>query len=539
MGILDLFRKRETPAQRADWLDGALRNVAGAVQQQQLAALRQSQRSFAAAETPAWVDSWPTTAGPINDDLARQLPTLRARSRAASRNDEWAIGYMLRLDDNVLGEHGMTLQMRLKRGNGESDIRTNERLEAAWADWGKEAEITGLTWRDVESLALAAGPEDGELLYRYRLGAGKYRIQIQLLDPALIDVNLKRDWGGNRVRMGIEIDNDGKPVAYWLKAVKAGEDATAMAIGPHVRIPASEIRHRFLRRHVGQLRGYPWLSGGARRLWMLHDFEEAAAVASSNAAKRQGFFKSVDGDAPAGFADVIISGVLEAAKAQGKVLTPEEIQQITAAAEKYNTTMPGQFDTLPHGYDFAPFESKWPDVSADGYVKQQLRGWAAARGMTYVTIGNDLEGVNFSSANVGILPEREHYKRIQGLLRQWLHDDVFATVLPYLVLATPGLSPSRLPAYQAAAKFQGRRWAHVDPTKTASANDTNLKNKLTSRRRQILERGEDPDEVFAEIEEEERRFGPAGGNASKPKPKANDEGENEDDTDPEDKADKE
>lgn len=527
MGILDIFRKRETAADRAAWLQSQVRAVATVVHNQHLAGLRQAQRSFAAAETPAWVDNWPTTAGPINDDLARQLPTLRARARAFARNDEWAIGYMLRLDDNVLGEQGMTLQMQLKRGDGSADKTNNARLEAAWADWGRECEVSGLSWREVESLALAAGPEDGELLYRYRIGAGKYRIQIQLLDPALIDVNLNRDWGGNRVRMGIEIDNDARPVAYWLKAVKVGDDATALSVGPHVRIPASEIRHRFLRKHIGQLRGYPWLSGGARRLWMLHDFEEAAAVASSNAAKRQGFFRSVDGDGPPGFADTIISSVLEAAKAAGKVLTPDEVQAITAAAEKYNTTVPGQFDTLPHGYDFTPFESKWPDVSADGYVKQQLRGWAAARGISYVTLGNDLEGVNYSSANVGIVGERDHYKRLQGILRQWLHEDVLATVLPYLVLATPGLNPARLQSYLAAARFQGRRWAHVDPTKTANANDTNLKNQLTSRRRVILERGEDPDEVFAEIEEEQRRFGPAGGNPSQPDPA-------DQETDPED-----
>ena len=518
MGFLDLFRKRETPAQRADWLQAQVREVAAAVHHQQLVSIRNAQRSFTAAETPAWVDSWPTTAGPINDDLSRQLPTLRARARAAARNDEWAIGYMLRLDDNVLGEQGMRLQMQLKRGDGRADAINNKRLEDAWDDWGKDCEVSGLSWREVESLALAAGPEDGELLYRFRVGAGKYRIQLQLFDPALLDVNLHRDYGGNRIRMGVEINNDGRPVAYWIKAVKSGDDATAIAIGPHVRIPANEIRHCFLKRHIHQLRGYPWLSGGSRRLWMLHDFEEAAAVASSNAAKRQGFFKSVDGDAPPGFADTIISSVLEAAKAQGKVLTPDEVQAITAAAEKYSTTMPGQFDTLPHGYDFMPFESKWPDVSADGYVKQQLRGWAAARGISYVTLGNDLEGVNYSSANVGIVGERDHFKRIQGIARGWLHQVVFETVLPYLVLATPGLNPARVPTYLAAARFQGRRWAHVDPTKTANANDTNLKNQLTSRRRVILERGEDPDEVFAEIEEENRRFGAPSGNASQPDP---------------------
>lgn len=518
MGLLNFWKSKETAAQRADWLQTTVRTIAQAAHHQQIAAAR----SFKAAETPPWMESWPTTAGAINDDLARQLPTLRARARASARNDEWAIGYLLRLDDSVLGETGMPLQMRLKRRDGSVDTDANVRLEAAFADWGEDCEVSGMSWREVESLALSAGPEDGELLYRFRIGAGKYRIQIQLFDPALIDVELNREWGGNRVRMGIEINADARPVAYWMKAVKAGDDASAVAIGRHVRIPAAEIRHCYLKKHVTQLRGYPWLAGGAARLWMLHDFEEAAAVASSNAAKRQGFFTSLEGDAPPGFADTIVSSVLEAAKAQGKVLTPDEVAAITAAAEKYATTMPGQFDTLPHGYDFKPFESKWPNVSADGYVKQQLRGWSVARGMSYVTLGNDLESVNYSSARVGIVGEREHFKRVQGIVKQWLHLPVIREVLPYLVMATPGLSPDRVPAYLAAATFGARRWQGIDPVKEAAAADSNLKNRLTSRRRLILERGEDPDEVFAEIEEEERLYGPAGGNADPVEPDADD-----------------
>lgn len=510
MGLFDRFIKpKETAAQRAEWLQGTVRQVAQAVQGRLVSDLRAASRSFAAAETPAWVESWPTTAGAINDDLSRQLPTLRARARGMARNDEWAIGYLLRLDDGVLGDTGMALQMRLKRRDGTFDTKINALLEAAFADWGKDCEVSGLSWREVESLALAAGPQDGELLYRFRTGKGKYGIQIQLLDPALLDVNLHREWGGNRVRMGIEVDNDNRPVAYWLKAAKVGEELSDISnIGKHVRIPAKEIRHKFLRREVGQLRGYPWLSGGARRLWMLHDFEEAAAVASSNAAKRQGFFTSLEGDAPPGFGETIISTVLETAKAQGKVLTPDEINAITAAAEKYATTVPGQYDTLPHGYDFKPYESKWPDVSADGYVKQQLRGWSAARGMSYVTLGNDLEAVNYSSARVGIVAERDHYKRVQGIDISWLHAEVIAEVMPYLVLATAGLDSARVPAYQAAATWQPRRWAGIDPVKEATADEINLKNRTTSRRRIMLGRGDDPDEIAAEIEAEEKLYGP-------------------------------
>lgn len=530
MGLFDRFRKpAETAAQRADWLNATVRTIAASTHNQQMSSLRTASRSFAAAETPAWVESWPTTAGAINDDLARQLPTLRSRSRAMSRNDEWAIGYMLRLDDGVLGDAGMPLQMRLKDSKGNYDTATNSRVEAGWYDWGRDCEVSGLPWRDVESLALAAGPEDGELLFRFRPGKGKYGLQIQLLDPALLDVNLRRDYGGNRVRMGVEIDDDGRPVAYWIRAAKAGDEfSDVISVGAHVRIPADQIRHCFLKKHIHQLRGYPWLSGGARRLWMLHDFEEAASVACSNAAKRQGFFTSLEGDAPPGFADTIISSVLEAAKAQGKVLTPEEVAEITAAAEKYATTMPGQFDTLPHGYDFKPFESKWPDVSTDGHIKQQLRGWSAARGMSYVTLGNDLEAVNYSSARVGIVAERDHYKRIQSIIRAWLHEQVFAVVLPYIVLGTRSLLPSRVPEYIAASTWQPRRWAGIDPVKEATADEKNLKNRTTSRRRIILGRGEDPDEVFAEIDAEEKIYGPP--DASQPDPA------NADPTDPDEEG---
>lgn len=509
MRLFNFLKPKETAADRAAWLDTAVRTVGQRLQTNTLQDLRRAERSFESAETPAWTDSWQTNAAGINEDLARQLPTIRARSRGLARNNEWAIRYLIQLDDNVLGENGIRLQCRLKRPDGSQDKAANDLLESAWAKWGENCEVSGLSWREVEGLAIGTLPRDGELLYRLRPGAGPMGFQIQMLDATLLDTALHRDWGGNRIRMGIEITDDGKPVAYWLRMSKAGDQySDLISVGRHVRIPADQIRHCFMVDEIGQLRGIPWLSAGARRLWLLHDFEESAAVASSNAAKRQGFFTSVNGDAPPGFADTIISSVLEAAKAAGKVLTPEEVQSITAAAEKYSTTVPGQYDTLPQGYDFKPYESVWPNINADTYVKQQIRGWSAARGMSYVTIGNDLEAVNYSSAQVGIVGERDHYKSLQSKLKEWLHAEVFAAALPYLVLSTPGLKTSRLAEYLAAATWQPRRWQALDPLKAAKSNETNLLLKLTSRRRIILERGEDPDEIAAEVAEEEKIYGP-------------------------------
>jgi lambda family phage portal protein len=504
-----LFGGGETAAERQAWLDSTVKAAASGVHDRYLQSMRNAQRGFEAAETPAWTESWPTHAANINLDLSRQLPTMRSRARGLARNDEWATNYLIKLDDNVLGEQGIRLQMRVKLPDGSQDKKTNALLEGAWEWLGERIDVAGYSWRQVESLALGGLPPDGELLYRFRFGSGPMGFQIQLLDPALLDINLHRDWGGNRVRMGVEITDDGLPVAYWLRAERVG-DVTSQdltTVGKHVRVPADQMRHRFHVREVGQLRGYPWLSAGARRLWLLHDFEEAAAVASSNAAKRQGFFYTEDGEAPSGFGDTIVSSVLEAAKAAGKVLTAEEVQAITAAAEKFTTTMPGQFDTLPSNTRFEKFETAWPNVDANGYVKQQLRGWSAARGISYVSLGNDLESVNYSSAQVGIVAERDHYKAVQGMLKGWLHAEVFAAALPYLVLNTPGLKASRMAEYLAAATWQGRRWQPVDDLKKAKADETNLRLKLTSRRRLQVERGDDPDEIRAEIEEEEKLYG--------------------------------
>lgn len=512
MGLLAKFFSRgESAADRAAWLDSAVSAACGAAQESWLRSARQAQRSFETAETPAWTESWPTHAAPINDDLARQLPTLWARAAGLARNNEWAQRYLIELDDGVLGPNGMPLQMRLMLPDGKTrDTTNNNRLEALWSSWGDQAcEVSGLTWAEVETLALHTLARRGELLYRLRPNPRAYLgFQIQMLDPMLLDVSLHRTYGGNRIRMGKEIDDDGRPVAFWLLMAKTGDaPGQYVTLGRHVRIPAAEIRHHYLVEEPGQLRGIPWLSVGARRLWMLKDFEESAAVASSNAAKRQGFFYTPTGEAPT-IADTIVNRVLDVAEKAGKVLTAEEVQQLQAAADKFVTTVPGQFDTLPQGTQFQPFESKWPEVSAEGYIKGHVRAWAAARGMSYVSLGNDLEAVNYSSAQVGILAEREHHKKTQNRLRNWLHRQVLAEWLPYAVLHSTGLSPARIDDYKAAATWQMRRWSPVDPLKQAKADETNLRLKLTSRRRVQLRNGEDPDEVAAETAEEETLYGP-------------------------------
>ena len=82
------------------------------------------------------------------------------------------------------------------------------------------------------------------------------------------------------------------------------------------------------------------------------------------------------------------------------------------------------------------------------------------------------------------------------------------------ILSVPSLavlSMERVQDYVDAASWQPRRWQGIDPLKEENANEMRLKNRLTSRRRIIMERGDDPDEIAAEIELEEELYGPVSG----------------------------
>lgn len=537
MGIGDRVRALFKPRRAVD-----TRVIDRMVEQ---AADRVLRRALDVADTPAWTESWISSTGALNDDLEAGLAVSVSRSRDLTRNNDWARGFLIRLRSAVLGPRGMTLQVRM----GESARASAEAVEAFWRGWGRRGncEVTGkLNWRQCERLMLDHWARDGEILVRLLPGRGAYGFQIQVLDPQVLDVTCNGKNGANRIRMGVEIDADGRPVAYWLNA--SGGGGRYMTSGnwtqPRLRVPAEEILHHFITEEAGQLRGLPWLVSGARRLWLVKDFEQSAAVASSNAAKRVGFFAAKGGesaDAAAQFADKIVSDALAAAQESGRILTPAEVRAITTAAQKFNTVAPGQYDTLPAGYEFVPHDSQFPHVNYGEYIKECIRGFANGVGMSYVTAGNNLEAVNFSSARVGILDERELFKLLQEDMAESVHDRLFGEALRYGLLAAPELAGFPLGRYGietivAGATWQKRRWAGIDPLKEANANGINLANRLNSPQRIILERGDDPDEIADEIAQWEARFGQLRGSSS---PRAAASGatqsdSDDDDQDPED-----
>ena len=81
-------------------------------------------------------------------------------------------------------------------------------------------------------------------------------------------------------------------------------------------------------------------------------------------------------------------------------------------------------------------------------------------------MGNDYEGVSWSSLRQAILEDREYWKRMQGWFASQVMGPIFERWLQNALLknAIPDLKPYDLER-ALNYKFKGRRWQWVDPLK--------------------------------------------------------------------------
>ena len=85
-----------------------------------------------------------------------------------------------------------------------------------------------------------------------------------------MDLNLNREKtksGDNEIRMGVEVDSVGRPIAYHILENNPNESSLTQA--KRERIPASEVIHPFISDRVSQTRGVPWFVSSMTNLSML------------------------------------------------------------------------------------------------------------------------------------------------------------------------------------------------------------------------------------------------------------------------------
>lgn len=449
-----------------------------------------SARLFDAARVDDLTFGFKSSNGAIDEDLQSSLERLRGRSRTLAQNNDHMRRYLQMVTANVVGPSGFTLQTHVREGD-QMDELANWLIEQSFAAWARRGvcEVSGqFSFADLQSQVIESVARDGECLVRRVRGKASgndWRYALQLLDVDRLPIGMNQQTrNGNVIRMGVELNAVGRPVAYHLLPRHPGA-AQWNSVGTPERVPASDILHLFRPIRPEQRRGAPWAHSAMIRLEMLNKFEDAALVAARNGAERLGFFKSTTGDAPI-------------------------FDDKTASGDQIATSVPGSFDTLPAGYEFQPYQSAYPNDVFGHFLMWSIRSIASGLGVSYTSLANDLTNVSYSSIRAGVLEERDMWMQVQGWFSEaflrpvyldWIETALLAQAIRYE-------SGSALPAAKtekfAQHTWQPRRWAWVDPLKDVNANIAAIRAGLKSRRQVVSEQGGDLEDTWAQLAAEDR-----------------------------------
>lgn len=443
-----------------------------------------SLRMFDAADTDNTTFGFRSDNASADQVLLGALTTLRGRSRTLAMNNDYARKFLRMVTTNVVGPDGFTLQSLVMTSDGASaDKGARTQIENEFRRWSQRGncDVTGtLSLRAVTRLLAETVARDGEAIVRRVRGRGVNRwgfaLQVLDIDRLPVTMNSTAD-NGNAIRMGIELDGAGRPVAYHL--CKSHPNGGMLGLSSETeRVPASDVCHLFVADRAEQRRGVPWMHTSMLRLEHLGKFERAAVVAARKGAQTLGFFQSPDGGPPPG-------------------------DDQDADGNEIHTSVEGEFDTLPPGYQFQKIENDYPNQVFGEFVKASLRGIAAGLGVAYNGLANDLEGVNYSSIRAGLLEERDVWRDLQSWMVESLLAPVFEDWLAMAQLSKAVNLP--LGGYDrfVVHAFQPRGFAWVDPQRDMEANLMQLRAGLKTRRAIAAEQGADLDDVLAQLAVEE------------------------------------
>lgn len=433
MAFLDIFKRRAAPAPVVQ------------------------KRGYAGASFNKQMRDW--VAGSTNQDAETRtaLRALRNRSRDLARNNDYVVNALRIVQNNVIGQ-GVKMQAQAffssagRKANRPNKPAT-EAIEAARNRWkrAQNCHVGGqLTYEEIARLSILSVARDGEVLIRMvpqKFGSSLVPLGLEVIEADHLDEEMNgRANNGNEIRMGVEVDLWGRPVAYHLFQRHPGDYQRAIRDKmPKIRVPASEIIHLFRQDRAGQTRGLPWIASSVESVRHMTGVVQAEVIAARAAACQMGFIETPEGQYEADDTDDDGSGNL--------------------AFE------PGTIRSLGAGEKFVSHAPARPAGLLEPFMRFMLRGVAAGFGVSYSSLGLDYSQANYSASRLELLNERDNWRAIQAWFISAFEQRVYEAWLQAAVLS----GVLDLPFYEVrpelydTPKWVARGWSWVDPAKEVRA----------------------------------------------------------------------
>lgn len=403
-------------------------------------------------------------------ELAGQLSILRARSRQLVRDNAYAKRAKVIIQNNVVGS-GIGLQAQVMTTRDELATRVNDGIEAAWKKWSRADEChTGgsLHFCDLERVAMGEVFEAGEVLIRkhYRtFGGSRVPIALELIEAErLLDDTYAPSVGvlNGNVRMGVELDEFQRPVAYYLRRKHPGDRRwQGNAPDEIIRVPASDMFHLKLPGRWPQTRGEPWLHAIVRKL---DDIGEYTASELQAARASSYYF-----------------GTIESAESVNPLATDFNDGTMAPSVD----IEPGQIQQLLPGEKLSFHTPTRPNAALDPFLRYMLREIAAGVGVSYESLSRDYSQSNYSSSRLALLDDRDLWRMLQQwwvrsfrdpLHAEWMQAAVLSRAIPEVPIDAYMADADR---YQA-VKWKPRGWSWIDPAKEQEAYANAIRGGMTT-----------------------------------------------------------
>ena len=259
----------------------------------------------------------------------------------------------------------------------------------------------GLDLCEMQKAALRSAILSGETLYAVRPISQKEQMRrglpvplvLQLIHPERLDENMTSAGGGaTRIYRGIEIDEEGQRVAYWILPQHPSDPLQTISGLESKRIPAERIGHLFCADDIDQLRGVSWFAPALMQLKDTGDYQYNELMASAVSACVALHYTPSHPGATIGLPET--SG--------------DDTDLTDSAGNPLTKLQPGM---IIRGGSVNMLNPSRPNANAEPWINHLLRGTAASfPGTKSSTVTGDYRASSFSSersADNDVWPEIE------------------------------------------------------------------------------------------------------------------------------------
>ncbi|WP_330084329.1 phage portal protein [Methylocystis iwaonis] len=456
---------------RPNLFDRALLSVApraGLARIQARMAAEQMLRAYDGASRDRRLSGWrASAAGPrAEGDSGRDL--LRYRARDLDQNNKTVRAAKLQFQGQTVGS-GIT--PRAVGANKTMRKKAND----AWARFVDTCDADGMQdYYGLLSLTAGSMFVDGEVLHLWSNDRAAPWGKIRVLEVDHFDDTqaiLSRGTS-DRIVNGIEFDDWGTRVAYWLFPSHPGENNVLKLASVSKRVLAEDVDHYFHVARPGQIRGVSWLAPSIVALRGLDDVTEAII-----------WRKRIE---------ACIGLVIRSPETQGAAPVVGA-QKTDSAGRREETLSPGKILRMGPGEDAVAFT---PSASGDTleFIRSQLYAFCATTGVAYHEITGDASQANYSSMRAAKIAGYVLMDMVQWLVLAPRIKTAWRRVM-YREFVLTG--DARFKDMRCELSMPVRPW--VDPLKDIMAKVLEIRAGLAAQPDALAERGINWEDFIAEV----------------------------------------